>query len=138
MRIIIITRLLPAVLLILLCGCAGLQRPLTDAALGAGGAYLGNKLSHGDPLATAGGAAGGVLLGEAFNALKTSGQKSAYTDGYSLGRSDGVKQLYWSFQDRQRATAPSDSYRLYDVTIPERWEDGVLLKPSRRVLRINE
>jgi hypothetical protein len=122
----------------LLCGCGSLQRPLTDAALGAGGAYLGNKLSHGNPLATAGGAAGGVLLGEGFQALKSNGEKSAYADGYTQGRSDGVKKLYWNLQDQQRERPSTDSYRLYEVTIPEHSEDGVLLQPAKRVLRINE
>ena len=122
----------------LLCGCAGLQRPLTDATLGAGGAYLGNQLSHGNPLATAGGAAGGVLLGEGFQALQSSSQQKAATDGYTRGRSDGVKQLYWNLQSQQRDRTPAPSCRLYEVTIPEHWEDGVLVKPTTRVLRINE
>jgi hypothetical protein len=122
----------------LLCGCAGLQRPLTDAALGAGGAYLGNTLSHGNALATAGGAAGGVLLGEGFQALKTGSEKRAYGQGYTQGRSDGVKQLYWNLQDRQRERAPAETYRLYPVTIPAHYEDGVLVQPTQRALRINE
>ena len=134
----LITFLTPLIGLLLLCGCGSLQRPLTDAALGAGGAYLGNKLSHGNPLATAGGAAGGVLLGEGFQALKSSGEKSAYTDGYTQGRSDGVKKLYWNLQDQQRERPATDSYRLYDITIPEHSEDGILLQPTQRVLRINE
>jgi len=43
----------------LFAGCAA-TRPISDVALGAGGAYLGRELSNGDPLATAAGAAGGV------------------------------------------------------------------------------
>ncbi len=122
----------------LLCGCAGLQRPLSDATLGAGGAYLGNKLSGGNPLATAGGAAGGVLLSEGFQAWKTSSEKKAYTDGYTEGRANGVKQLYWNLQDQQRGKAEAESYRLYEITIPEHWEDGVLVKPSTRIIRIQQ
>lgn len=122
----------------LLCGCAGLQRPLTDAALGAGGAYLGNQLSHGNALATAGGAAGGVLLGEGLQALKSRSEKNAYGQGYTQGRSDGVKQTYWNLQARQRERAPAESYRRYEITIPEHWEEGVLVQPAQRVLRINE
>ena len=133
-----ITSLITVAVLPFLSGCGSLQRPVTDAALGAGGAYLGNTLSQGNPLATAGGAAGGVLLGEGFQALKSQSQKNAYRQGYTLGRSDGVKQLYWNLQNQQRERAPAESYRLYEITIPEHWEDGVLLKPSKRVLRINE
>ena len=43
----------------LFAGCAA-TRPISDVALGAGGAYLGHELSDGDPIATAAGAAGGV------------------------------------------------------------------------------
>jgi hypothetical protein len=38
---------------------------MSDVALGAGGAYLGHALSDGDPLMTAAGAAGGVIVSEA-------------------------------------------------------------------------
>ena len=122
----------------LLSGCAGLQRPLIDAGLGAGGAYLGNRLSHGNPWATAGGAAGGVLLGEGLQALQSRSQQSAYTDGYTAGRSDAVKQTYWSLQDRQKERPAAEAFRRYQVTIPAHVEDGVLLQPTQRVLRINE
>ncbi|PWU19875.1 MAG: hypothetical protein C5B50_05445 [Verrucomicrobia bacterium] len=129
---------LSIVALTLLCGCSGLQRPVADAALGAGGAYLGDKLSGGNPVAIAGGAAGGVLLSEGFQALKTSSEKRAYTNGYTLGRSDGVKQLYWNLQQQQRERPDATSVRQYQVTIPEHYEDGVLVQPATRILRIQE
>ena len=122
----------------IICGCAGLQRPLTDTALAAGGAYAGHKLSDGNPLATAGGAGAGVMLGEGFNAWKMSSEKKAYNEGFVLGRATGVKSLYWNLQDQQRTKAAADSFRLYEVTIPEHWEDGTLVKPTTRVLRIQE
>jgi hypothetical protein len=121
-----------------LCGCAGLQRPLTDAALGAGGGFLGDKLSGGNPAAIAGGAAGGVLLSEGFQALKTRSEKNAYTNGYTLGRSDGVKTLYWNLQQQQREHQNQAPVRLYDVTVPEHFEDGVLVQPVKRTIRIEE
>ena len=40
----------------LFAGCAA-TCPISDVALGAGGAYLGHELSNGDPLVTAAGAA---------------------------------------------------------------------------------
>ena len=43
---------LAALLVGLFAGCAA-TRPISDTALGAGGAYLGHELSNGDPLATA-------------------------------------------------------------------------------------
>ena len=60
------------------------------------------------------------------------------TDDYLHGRSDGVKQLYWNLQDQQRTKSTAESYQLYEVTIPEHWENGVLVKPTKRVLRIQE
>ena len=50
----------------LFAGCAA-TRPISDVAFGAGGAYLGHELSGGDPLATAAGAAGGVILSEGLH-----------------------------------------------------------------------
>ncbi len=60
------------------------------------------------------------------------------TDDYLRGRSDAVKGTYWNLQDQQRTKAASESYRLYELTIPEHSEDGVLVRPTKRVLRIQE
>lgn len=125
-------------LLPLLAGCGSVGRPFTGAALGAGGAYLGHTLSDGDPLATAGGAASGVLVSEGLHALGSAQQRKAYASGYNLGRSDGVKDLYWNLQDQQRAKGDQTGYRLEEVTLPARWEDGVLLQPSTRTIRMGQ
>ena len=50
----------------LLTGCAA-TRPISDLALGAGGAALAGEFSHGNPAITAGGAAGGVLVSEGLH-----------------------------------------------------------------------
>jgi hypothetical protein len=131
-------KLIPLLVLPLLAGCAQLGRPLTDAALGAGGAYLGHALSDGNPAAIAGGAAGGVLIGEGIHAWKSGQSKKAYGTGYVQGRSDGVKQLYWNLQTQQRAEPEEERATLYEVTIPEHWEDGALVQPTQRVIRIQE
>ena len=60
------------------------------------------------------------------------------TDDYLRGRGDGVKGIYWKLQEQQRTKAAAESYQLHDITIPEHWENGVLLKPTQRVLRIND
>ena len=121
-----------------LCSCGSLQRPLTDAVLGAGGGYLGGQFSDGNPAAIAAGAGGAVLLGEGWQAWKSSGQLKAYTNGYTQGRSDGVKQLYWNLQQQQRAQPEPAPVGLYEVTIPARVEDGILLQPATRILRITQ
>ena len=121
-----------------LMGCAGLERPIGDAALGGAGAYLGHHLSGGSPTVAAAGAVGGVVLGEGLHAWKSSATKKAYAEGYTQGRANGVKQLYWSLQEQQRGVPAAQSSRLYDVTIPEHWEDGVFVKPTQRMIRIQE
>ncbi len=46
---------------LLVTGCAAV-RPVTDMAAGAGGGYIADKLSNGNPAITAAGAGGGFLL----------------------------------------------------------------------------
>lgn len=92
----------------LLTGCAQLQRPLTDAALGAGGAWAGYELSDGNPAAAAAGAAGGVLLGEGFHAWRSKSEQKAYQRGFQKGRSDGVKQLYFNLRAQHRDSQYQD------------------------------
>ena len=101
----------------LFAGCAA-TRPISDVALGAGGAYLGNKLSNGDPLATAAGAAGGVLVSEGLHyAAKTQADK-AFANGYDKGKSDAVKQQYWLYVSMQHQRNQVGSVRLYPVRQP--------------------
>lgn len=75
-------------------GCAA-TRPIGDVALGAGGAYLGYELSHGNPLATAAGAAGGVIVNEGLHFAAKKQSDKAFAAGYDKGKSDAVKQQYW-------------------------------------------
>jgi uncharacterized protein YcfJ len=112
-------------------GCAQLERPLTDAALAAGGAAVGNQIGHGDPLATAGGAAAGVLVGEGIHAWKTRREQSAYRQGFEKGRSDGIKQLYWNLQAQHRN--PPD--QRFEVTVPEHQDGGVLFNETKQTIQ---
>ena len=125
----------------LLAGCAGSSRVVTDT-VGAGvGAFVGNKLSKGNPLVTAAGAGGGLLLGEAFNYGKDKRSKKAFAEGFDKGRSDAAKQQYWIMVNRQKADegkAFDENISLFDIPIPEQRIDGVILKPTTKVLRIEE
>ena len=121
----------------LFSGCSAM-RPIDDAALGAGGAFLGNELSHGNPIATVGGAAGGVLVSEGLHyAAKTQAAKS-YANGYDKGKSDAVKQQYWLYVSMQHQRNHDSSVRLYPVQLPEQRIDGVTFQPSTKYLRIEE
>ena len=129
---------LPGVLLAALFSGCSAMRPIDDAALGAGGAYLGNKLSHGNPIATVGGAAGGVLVSEGLHyAAKTQADKS-YANGYDKGKSDAVKQQYWLYVSMQHQRNQDSGVRLYPVQLPEQRIDGVTFQPSTKYLRIEE
>src|SRR5438552_19192855 len=121
----------------LFAGCAA-TRPITDVALGAGGAYVGHELSNGDPLATAAGAAGGVLVSEGLHHAARKQAEKAYATGYDKGKSDAVKQQYWLYVSMQRQRNQVGSVRLYPVQLPEQRIDGVIFQPSTKLLRIEE
>jgi ADP-ribosylglycohydrolase len=123
----------------LFTGCAAVTRPVTDVALGAGGAALGGELSHNNPMAIAGGAAGGVLLGEGLHYANSKQNDKSYQTGYDKGRSDAVKQQYWLYVSMQQTKDGNQGrVRLYQVHLPEQVIDGVIFKPTTENLRIEE
>ena len=129
--------LLAALVVGLFAGCAA-TRPISDAALGAGGAYLGHEISNGDPLITAAGAAGGVVVSEALHYGAKKQSEKAYATGYEKGKSDAVKQQYWLYVSMQKQRNQVGSVRLYPVQLPEQRIDGVTFQPSMKLLRIEE
>ena len=123
----------------LFTGCAALTRATTDVALGAGGAAIGGVLTKGNPLAIAGGGAGGVLLGEGLHYANGKLNSQSYQTGYDKGRSDAVKQQYWLYVGMQQAkTGDEGRVRLYEVHLPEQTIDGVIFKPTTQFLRIEQ
>jgi hypothetical protein len=123
----------------LFTGCAAVTRPVTDVALGAGGAALGGALSKNNPVAIAGGAAGGVLLGEGLHYATSKQNDQAYKTGYDKGRSDAVKQQYWLYVAMQQQAGNRNGHvRLYEVHLPEQVIDGVIFQPTTQFLRIEE
>jgi len=121
----------------LFAGCAA-TRPISDVALGAGGAYLGHELSDGNPLITAAGAAGGVIVSEGLHYAARKQSEKAYAAGYDKGKSDAVKQQYWLYVSLQRQRNQVANVRLYPVQLPEQRLDGVTFQPSTKLLRIEE
>src|SRR5580765_2133591 len=128
---------LPFSLSLLLCGCAA-TRTITDIGAAAGGAYIGHELSDGNPMATAAGAAGGVVVSEALHYAAGKQSEKAYATGYEKGRSDAVKQQYWLYIAQQRARDHEGQVRLYEIQLPEQTIDGVTFKPTTKYLRIEE
>jgi len=122
-----------------LCSCASTSRLATNVIGAAGGAALANSLSDGDPLITAAGAGGGLLLGETLNYAQDKQIKKSFTQGYDKGRSDAVKQQYWLLVDQQKSDAGDDGgVSLIDFPLPEGGPDGSLFHPgSTRTLRID-
>ena len=126
---------------ILLTGCAGTTRIVTDTAAVGVGAFIGDKLGKGNPLITAAGAGAGVLLGETLNYVNDNNAKKAYATGFDKGRSDAVKQQYWVMVNQQKAAEGhefDEPISLYDIPVPEQEIDGVILKPTTKTLRIEE
>jgi hypothetical protein len=121
----------------LLAGCAA-TRPISDIALGAGGAALANQLSDGNVAMTAAGAAGGVMVSEGLHYASSKQSQKAYQTGYEKGKSDAVKQQYWLYVDMQHARNRTDRIRLYEVQLPEQRIDGAIFKPTTKYLRIEE
>src|SRR5688572_22311138 len=121
----------------LFVGCAA-TRPISDVALGAGGAYLGHEISNGDPLITAAGAAGGVIVSETLHYAAKKQADKAFATGYDKGKSDAVKQQYWLYVSMQRQGNQVSNVRLYPVQLPEQRIDGVTFQPSTKLLRIEE
>lgn len=134
------TLVLPIVALMFLSGCAGMTRLATDTIAMGAGALAGNKLSKGNPLITAVGGAGGLLVGETLNYVNNGNAKKAYTTGFDKGRSDAVKQQYWVMVNQQKAAEGQEKAHisLYDIPVPEQQIDGVILKPTVKSLRIEE
>jgi hypothetical protein len=124
----------------LLAGCAGTTRLVTDTVAAGVGAFTANKLSNGNPFITAAGGAGGVLLGETLNYANDNNAKKAYATGFDKGRSDAVKAQYWVMVNQQKAAQGHEfeSISLYDIPVPEQQIDGVILKPTTKTLRIEE
>jgi len=125
----------------LLAGCAGATRIVTDTVAAGGGALIANKLSKGNPLITAAGGGAGVLLGETLNYANDNNAKKAYASGFDKGRSDAVKQQYWVMVNHQKAAEGhefDEHISLYEIPMPEQEIDGVILKPTTKILRIQE
>jgi len=123
----------------LLTGCAT-TRPISDLALGAGGAALAGEFSHGNPAITAAGAAGGVLVSEGLHYASQKQAEASYNTGYEKGRSDAVKQQYWILinQQKEKADQNQENVRYYEIPVPEQTIDGAILNPTTKLLRIEE
>ena len=127
----------------MLTSCAGVSptRIIGNTVAAASGAFIGNKLSNGNPLITTAAAGGGVLLSESLQAQSNASSRKSYDAGYDKARSDSAKQQYQVLNDRQRLGPQLDdrtNVRLLEVPLPERQENGVILAPSTATLRIQE
>ena len=127
-----------AAVLGLFTGCAA-TRTISDVGLGAGGAALGGAFSKNNPIAVAGGAAGGILISEGLHYAAKSQADKAFANGYDKGRSDAVKQQYWLYVSLQQAKQGNEGrFRLYEVHLPEQIIDGVIFQPTTQLLRIEQ
>ena len=137
------TLLLSLLVSAMLTSCAGVSptRIIGNTVAAAGGAFIGNKLSNGNPLITTAAAGGGVLLSESLQAGSNASKNKAYDAGYEKARSDSAKQQFQTLNDRQRFGPQGDDrmhVRSVEVPLPERQENGVILAPGTATIRIQE
>jgi hypothetical protein len=80
------TLLLSVLTSVMLANCAGVspRRIIGDTVGQAGGAFIGNKLSNGNPLITTAAAGGGVLLSELLQAQSNASSRKSYDAGYGV------------------------------------------------------
>ena len=124
-----------------LTGCTASQfRTGGDVVGAASGGIIANKLSHGNPWITAAGAGGGALIADVAGSQIEHAQDSAEKTGYQRGQSDATKQLYWAQQALQKRQDGEDQGQvsLYDIPLPETTEQGAILAPRTRTLRIED
>ena len=124
-------------------GCAGVSptRVIGNTVGAAGGALIGHTLGNGDPLVTTLAAGGGALLSESLQAGSNAAARKSYDAGYEQGRSDAAKHQYQTLNERQRLAPQFDdaaNVSLFEVPLPEREENGVILAPSTATIRIQE
>jgi hypothetical protein len=137
------TLLLSLLVSAMLTGCAGVSptRIIGNTVAAASGAFIGNKLSNGNPVITTAAAGGGVLLSESLQAQSNASSRSSYDAAYDKARSDSAKQQYEVLNDRQRFGPQGDDrmhVRSVEVPLPERQENGVILAPTTATIRIQE
>lgn len=126
-----------------LSGCAGMSptRMIGNSVGAAGGALLGSTLGKHNPLATAAGAGAGLLISESLQAGSNAAARKSYDAGYEKGRSDSAKQQYHMLLKQQRRAPRFEdtaNIGLFEVPLPEREQDGVILAPSTATIRIQE
>jgi len=137
------TLLLSLLVSAMLTSCAGVSptRIIGNTVAAAGGAFIGNKLSNGNPLITTAAAGGGVLLSESLQAQSNASSRKSYDAGYDKARSDSAKQQYQVLNDRQQFGPQGDDrmhIRSVALPLPERQENGVILAPTTATIRIQE
>ena len=124
MKINLLILILPA----FLTGC-GTTEGLYDAGGAAAGGAVAAELTHGNPIYTAIGAAGGAVVTDAVQKQAGNRVNKAYNAGYSLGKSDAVKQDYWVQQSMQKPAEDSTrTVRYYPVPAPDP-QDGTKETP---------
>ena len=124
-----------------LSGCQSLPEQITPAITGATGALIGHEISDGDPIGVAVGAAAGVASGTAINYWKQNSESKAYSSGYTKGRSDEVKRLYWISKRLHEGDESDGPFHrgYYEIPVPEHVAaDGTLIEEHTQIVEVIE
>ncbi len=93
--------------LLFLPACSGVPTHMLYDSVGvAGGAGLAAALTKGNPIATVGGAVGGLAVSEMMQTASKNNGIEKYDAGYDRGRSDDIKEVYWA---KERLLKPNPS-----------------------------
>ncbi len=125
-----------SLMLTLLSSCTALR----SAGLAGMGAYAGSTIDDGGLGGSLLGAATGVAADAALNHWESKKSRTAFVDGYALGRSDEIKRLYWAQQRLHEAQddTPRLRRRYYEIPVPAHEQDGVRFEAHTVVTDIIE
>jgi hypothetical protein len=118
------------------CGTTGTQS-MISAGGAATGAYIGHSASNKNPYWTAGGAAGGVIVGSLMNYKLQQQIQKAEQHGFDRAMNQSVRQHYWMLQNMQKnleASNEVNSYSYVPIVRPEITIDGVNFNESREYI----
>ena len=130
-----------ALLALALSGCQSLPENVTPAITGATGALIGHEISDGDAMGVAVGAVAGVASGKAINYWKDVSEARAYSSGYTKGRSDEVKRLYWISKRLHEGDDSGGSFHrgYYEIPVPEHVAaDGTVIEQHTQIVEVIE
>jgi hypothetical protein len=121
-------------------GCTTFRKGAVLASTTAAGAGIGAAVSGGNPWATAGGGAAGLVAGLGVNAVVDAEEHKAQRDAVADQKAQAAQDAYFRQQEAQGPGAtPAGTQHYYDVVIPSQIDSyGVRRTPAHVQILIVE